>query len=301
VAADVTPRSAAGHRFVERAGLPVLTWDELDGSGVDAIVTTRAGGVSTGAYSSLNLGLHVGDDQEAVIENRRRAANAVELTLDDLVFVDQVHGRAVAVVGSSDRGRGARNRSDDVVRADALVTTTPDVGLVVMVADCVPIVMTDPDARVLACVHAGWRGTVARVTDAAVSTMVDHGAEPARIVAWLGPAIGVDRYEVGDDVAEAARDGLGAVEGVLFRSGDRWRFDLWAANRQLLERAGIASGNIAVAPHPTGEGRFFSDRAERPCGRFAAIARLRPRPTDRPAQAGLTFAMADLNASDRSW
>jgi polyphenol oxidase len=275
VATDVAPRMTAGPRYIDQAGLPVLTWDELDRSGVDAVVTTRAGGVSTGAYSSLNLGLHVGDDRDAVIENRIRAAGAVGLALDDLVFVDQVHGRTVAVVGSSDRGRGAHSLSGDLVQADALVTTTADVGLVVMVADCVPIVLVDPDARVLACVHAGWRGTVARVTDAAVSTMVDHGAEPARIVACLGPAIGADRYEVGDEVAEAARSGLDSVDGVLFRSGDRWRFDLWAANRQLLQGAGVPAGNIAVAPDPTGDHRFFSDRAERPCGRFAAIARLR--------------------------
>ena len=276
----------------------VVGWQVFDGHPVDALVTTRHGGVSAGDYGSLNLGLHVGDDAERVVENRRRAAAALGLALDDLVFCDQTHGSDVAVVGLDDRGRGTL-RVDDAVPADAVVTTTPDVGLVVMVADCVPLVLYDPGAHILAAVHAGWRGTVARIGEAAVEAMAGLGADPARIVAGIGPAVTVDRYQVGDEVADAVRASLdddggaghggsdgdeaggggGAVGDVVRPDGTgRWLVDLWAANRRILVEAGLQPGNIEVSTVGTGPGTpFFSDRAARPCGRFAALARLQAR------------------------
>jgi YfiH family protein len=246
---------------------------------VDAVVTTREGGVSSGPYASLNLSLGVGDDPTLVVENRRRAAAALGLTLDDLVFCHQTHGRDVAVVGADDRARGTRS-TDDAVSCDAVVTSTPGMGVAVMVGDCVPLVLYDPGAHVVAAVHAGWRGTVARVTEAAVATMAELGADPARLVAGIGPAITADRYQVGDEVADAARDCFdGDIEGIVRPDGTgRWMFDLWAANRRLLVEAGVRPGNIEVSPVGTGPGTpYFSDRAARPCGRFAAMARLHAR------------------------
>jgi YfiH family protein len=246
---------------------------------VDAVVTTRHGGVSTGPYASLNLGLHVRDDPRLVIENRRRAAAALGCGLVDMVFCHQTHGREVAVVGDGDRGRGTQS-ADDAVPCDALVTATPGVGIAVMVADCVPLVLYEPEAHVVAAVHAGWRGTVARVAAAAVDAMTGLGADPARVVAGLGPAVMADRYQVGDDVADAARACFGAdIDGIIRRDGTgRWVFDLWAANRRMLVEAGVSPANIEVSDVGTGPGTpFFSDRTTRPCGRFAAMARLRPR------------------------
>lgn len=277
--------------LVERDGLEVLAWTSFAGHPVDAVVTTRHGGVSRGPYATLNLGLHVGDDRDAVVENRRRAARAVGLELDDLVFCNQRHGRAVAVVDASHRGRGAlasdgaidvpdvADATDPDDGVDALVTSTPGVGLVVMVADCVPIVLYDPGAHVLACVHAGWRGTVRRVTEAAVTAMAALGSRPGDIRAALGPAIEADRYQVGDEVAEAAREAFGSTAGTIVRPDGtgRWLFDLWAANRHTLLEAGLSAEHVAVAPAGTGDDRWFSDRSERPCGRFAAVAVLRPR------------------------
>lgn len=273
------PAPQTPYEIGSAAGIPVLRWPALTATGVvDAIVTTRGGGVSTGSYESLNLGLHVGDDPEPVVANRERAAAAAGLHLDDLVFCKQAHGRVVAQVGAADRGRGSRADEEAIQDTDALVTTEPGVGLVVMVADCVPIVMVDPAARVLACVHAGWRGTTLRVTEAAVDHMVKLGAEPGRLVVGVGPAIPAERYQVGEDVLDAAREGFGAHADELVRPDGtgRWLFDLWAANRLVLSEAGVPDANVHVADLPTGTGDFFSDRAVRPCGRFAAIARLRP-------------------------
>lgn len=277
----MTPTAPAGRPGAVPAPAPevaAVRWSIFDGCPLDAFVTGREGGVSTGPYASLNLSLHVGDAPDLVIENRRRTAAALGLPLDDMVFCLQTHGRDVTVVGDGDRGRGTVSL-DDAVPGDAVVTATPDLGLAVMVADCVPVVLYDPGAHVVAAVHAGWRGTVARVVDAAVEAMTPLGADPARMLAGIGPAIVADRYQVGDEVADAARACFGGVDGIVRPDGTgRWTFDGWTANRRILVEAGVPPDNIEIAPVGTGPGTpFFSDRARRPCGRFAAMARLRHR------------------------
>jgi YfiH family protein len=259
-----------------RGGLTVLGWPALDQAGVDVAVTTRHGGVSSGPYRSLNLGLHVGDRDERVLENRRRAAGAVGAGLDELVVGAQVHGDRAAVVTGADRGRGAAGLDDALPDTDALVTAEPGVVLVTMVADCVPVVLVDPVARVLATVHAGWRGTAAGIVRRALDVMSDLGCRPGDVVAGIGPAVARDRYQVGPEVAEALGTALGpeaAAEVVADDGPGHWRADLVAANRLMLERAGVPAAQIVGPPCPTGPpGPFFSDRARRPCGRFALLA-----------------------------
>lgn len=260
-------------------GLTALGWPALDALGVDAVVTTRDGGVSTGPYESLNLALHVGDDPAAVIENRRRAATALGADLDDLVFAAQVHGRSAVLVTEADRGRGAYRMTDAIPDADALVTNQRGVVLAILVADCVPIVLFDPSAGVLATVHAGWRGTVAGVTDAALDVMASLGAQPAGVVAGIGPAVSPRTYQVGDRVARAVRARFGdEADALLVADGPgHWRLDLPEANRRSLQAAGVPVEAISLATVGTGAGGpFFSDRAARPCGRFALLARLPP-------------------------
>jgi len=273
----MTTQAAAGYELRRRAGVRVLAWPALDGLGAEAVVTTRDGGVSAGVYATLNLSFSVGDEPGNVVENRRRAAAAVGAGLRDLVFARQVHGAAVRVVTAADRG-GANAPGGTVGDADALVTNTPGPVLAVLVADCVPIVLYDPRARVLACVHAGWRGTVARAPGAALAAMETLGARPAGVRVGIGPAIGPDRYQVGAEVADAARDAFGPRPFLRPDGTGAWLFDLWAANRFVLREAGVPDRNIHVAGVPTGPdpGLFFSDRTARPCGRFAALARLRP-------------------------
>jgi polyphenol oxidase len=266
------------------SGLRLLTWPALDASGVDAAVTARAGGVSSGPYESLNLSLSVGDDPGRVLENRRRLAAAFGADPGDFVFARQVHGTRVRVVGPADRGSGAFSLDDAIDRADALVTSSPGVVLAILTADCVPVVLHDPQAGVLACVHAGWRGTAAGVTAAAVAAMTDLGARPGRIVAGIGPAVATDRYQVGPDVHHAVTQSFGSAAAAFIRpdtARDRWLLDLWAANRHVLREAGVPDAQIHTTDIPTGPaspaspGHFFSDRAARPCGRLALVARLR--------------------------
>jgi hypothetical protein len=298
----------AATEFRRVGGLEMLTWQALDSLDVDAGVTARAGGVSSGPYASLNLSLTVGDDPESVLENRRRLATAFGASAGDFVFARQVHGAGVRIVGDADRGSGTLTVADAIAGTDALVTTTPGIVLTILTADCVPIVLHDPVAGVLACVHSGWRGTVARVPAAAVATMEKLGSRAADIVAGVGPAMDPARYQVGPEVRVAVTDAFGPAADSLLRTDpehdQRWFLDLWAANRLVLTGAGLREENVHVTDMPTGPdpvagrtsqpgpdtsaglhtsvgpdtsvGRgFFSDRAARPCGRLALVARLR--------------------------
>ena len=305
------PPATAGE-LRQQGCLPVLSWPALDQpTGAEVMVTTRHGGVSAGPYATLNLSFSVGDDPGAVLENRRRVAAALGADLGDFVFARQVHGGQAQVVSAAERGRGTLGVEDAIGEVDALVTADPGTVLAILVGDCVPIVLYDPVAHLLAAVHAGWRGTVAGVTEAAVAAMASLGSRPADVLAGLGPAIAPDRYQVGDDVRDGIVAGLGdAAASVLRPDGTgRWLLDLWSANRKMLVRSGVPDNQIHVAAFPTGPGPgrpdpaapgqaghdragedttsgglFFSDRTARPCGRFALVARLTGRPPGgRPA------------------
>jgi len=305
-AAPLASQAAPAHpaRLRNVGPLTLLTWPALEASGADAAVTTRGGGVSSGPYTSLNLSLSVGDDPALVLENRRRLATALDVSPGDFVFARQVHGTGVRIVGQADRGSGAFTLDDAIEDADALVTRSPGVVLAILTADCVPIVLHDPVAGVLACVHAGWRGTVARVCAAAVAAMESLGSRPSDVIAGVGPAVALARYQVGPDVHHAVTQAFGptassAAPAVIRpdpAAPGRWLLDLWSANRLVLRQAGLADTQIQVTNLPTGPtgptgpenpgdlisptdlariGYFFSDRVARPCGRLALVARLR--------------------------
>jgi polyphenol oxidase len=287
--------------------LTLLTWPALDASGADVAVTARDGGVSSGPYATLNLSLSVGDDPAQVLENRRRLAAALGARPADFVFARQVHGAGVRIVGDADRGSGVFTLDDAIPDTDALVTTSSGVVLAMLAADCVPIVLHDPVAGVLACVHSGWRGTVAGVSAAAVAAMQTLGSRPSDVIAGLGPAAAPARYQVGADVHQAVTQAFGPAATAFIRPDpaalDRWLLDLWAANRHILREVGLPDHQIHTTDLPTGpvahatpegptnhttshgdptshmdptsHGYFFSDRAARPCGRLALVARLR--------------------------
>lgn len=259
--------------------LPLLEFGCFDPALLRAVITTRDGGVSTGCYASLNLALHVGDDAEAVAVNRERAADAVGVPLGRWVFAQQIGGATVTEVGAADAGRGAVRVDDAIPATDALITRETNLALVIMSADCVPIVLHDPDTGALGMVHAGWQGTAANVTGACVAAMRGLGADPARIVAGIGPAVDGKLYRVGDDVADAMRGVFGSqARAVLGPDGSgKYLLDLVAAAQLQLTAAGLAPRNINWCGHTTGPSTpFYSHRLEAapdsPTGRFATIA-----------------------------
>ncbi|MBK6768149.1 MAG: peptidoglycan editing factor PgeF [Ardenticatenales bacterium] len=246
--------------------VPLLRSALLDGlDGLRHAFTTRNGGVSAAPYAALNLGLHVGDAAEAVVANRAAVAAALGLDAGALVLAEQVHGADVAVVGSADRGRGALRPATALPGCDVLVTAEPGVALVALAADCVPILLADPVRRTAAAVHAGWRGTVAGAAGAAVRAMAALGSRPGDVRAAIGPCIGVEHYDVGGNVADAAAAAWpdDAARWIVDRRGAT-AFDLAAANRDQLVAAGLAPDHVAMCGISTAGdvGTWFSHRAE---------------------------------------
>lgn len=162
---------------------------------VTVVVTDRAGGRSAGDYATLNLGTHVGDDPATVAANRCEVAARLGVAVDRLVCLAALPGGPVVAVGAGS--------PTEVSSAEALVTTDADLALLVLTADCVPVLLADDQAGVVAAAHAGRRGVEARIVGATVAAMAVMGGDPARTTAWLGPAICGRCYEVGDDVAAA--------------------------------------------------------------------------------------------------
>jgi YfiH family protein len=224
--------------------------------GVDAFVTDRFGGVSEAPYDTLNLGDHVGDDEGRVRENRRRVARACGVDLEHLVIVRQVHSMGVLEVGAPLEGG----------EADALVSATEGLAMAVLVADCVPLLLVDEASARFGVVHAGWRGLRAGVLAAAIS----HFEDPESVRVSMGPSVSPEAYQVGPEVA---RHFASVPAAILADQGDRSRLDLRAVAISQLRELGIADERIEFSRQVSdGGATFFSDRAARPCGRFALVA-----------------------------
>ncbi|WP_370948295.1 peptidoglycan editing factor PgeF [Amycolatopsis sp. cg5] len=229
------------------------------------VVTTRAGGASRAPYDTFNLGDHVGDDDGAVYANRKRLAAELGLAEDKLSWMEQVHGRTATTVDGTETSAAEAT--------DALVTATTGLALVVLVADCVPLLLADSEAGVVSAVHAGRVGARVGVVPAAVEAMVKAGAEPHRIEALLGPAICGDCYEVPADMAADVEKHVpgSACKTRKGTPGLDLRAGLW---RQL---ADLGVGKIGVDPRCTNEDKtLFSFRRDGTTGRIAAITWIEP-------------------------
>jgi hypothetical protein len=225
--------------------------------GVQAFVTDRSGGVSAAPYESLNLGDHVDDVPANVEENRRLVAEAIGVDAGRLVIVNQVHGRDVVFA----------NQATAESSGDVIVDFGDEFAVCVLVADCLPILLVDEDSPTLAVVHAGWRGLQNNVLESALENFEHHDA----VHAFLGPCISAGAYQVGPEVAEHFTDVPGAVTP---DTGDRSRLDLRQVAVAQLQALKVTDGHITIATQSTdGGATFFSDRALRPCGRFALVAR----------------------------
>jgi polyphenol oxidase len=250
------------------------------GDGVTAVVSTRHGGVSAGCYDTLNLGDHVGDEHQAVLENRRRLAAAVGA--GRLTVADQRHTDRVAVVGAALAGRGHDGGADAAAAfpaTDALITDLPGAALAILVADCAPVVLFDPRRRAVGVAHSGRAGTVRGVVPKTVAAMAAaFGSAPRDLLVGIGPAIGAASYEIGAAEAAEVMTAFGAAgtELLLPSRPGHATFDLTGAIRGQLRAAGVPDSGVhdMAIDTRTATADFFSDRAVRPCGRFAAVAML---------------------------
>jgi hypothetical protein len=241
----------------ERGPLNVYPIEFARHFGVQAFVTDRSGGVSPAPYESLNLGDHVQDDPTNVQENRRRVAEAMGVDENRLIIVNQVHGRDVV-------------QANDVTAessGDVIVDFGDGFAVAVLVADCLPILLVDEDSPTLAVIHAGWRGLQNNVLESAMESFEHRDA----VHAFLGPSISSSAYQIGPEVAEHFTNVPGAVTP---DANDRSRLDLRAVAVAQLLALSVTDDHITVATQTTdGGATFFSDRAQRPCGRFALVAR----------------------------
>lgn len=211
--------------------------------------TTRAGGVSEGYLSSLNLGMHRGDDPENVRENYRRLAQAVGFAPEKLILANQTHSDMVRVVTDRDCVGSLSHR--DYPECDGLVTNTPGVALMVFSADCTPILLHDPVTGAVGAVHAGWRGTASGIVKNAVETMVSaFGCKAENIRAAIGPNIGPCCFETDADVPEAMCAALGeAANTYIYPHGNKFYLDLKKLNSLWLRRSGVI--HITISKHCT--------------------------------------------------
>jgi YfiH family protein len=234
-------------------------------------VFSRHGGVSPKPWASLNVGSTVGDDHDRVCENRRRLFEVMDRNLDSLYDVWQVHSARYVIAREPRQNKPYH-------QADAILSDSPGVTLLMRFADCVPIMLYDPGHHVIGLVHAGWLGTIRRVAQSAVQGMVDNfNSNPAEILAGLGPSIGPDHYEVGEDVVAKVQKTFAHKAARYIRPNHASVcFDLWAANHDLLQDMGVRHIEVARICTACHIEDWYSHRAENGrTGRFGALLGLK--------------------------
>ena len=254
--------------FTQHNGLRYYQFDTIQ---TRHALFTRHGGVSPNPWGSLNVGGTVGDDLARVRQNRILSFEALRREPETMFDVWQVHSADVVCA------RSPRPLDESYRQADIILTDKPDVTLFMRFADCVPILLHDPRQGVVGLAHAGWMGTLRDVATVTVESMIkNYDCKPSDIIAGIGPSIGPDHYEIGADVILQVMQKHGD-ESELFLKSHRGKihFNLWEANRLVLERAGVGSieiSGICTACHTED---WYSHRAEKGrTGRFGALISL---------------------------
>ncbi|MFD0692736.1 peptidoglycan editing factor PgeF [Paenibacillus sp. GCM10027628] len=235
--------------------------------------TSRHGGVSESPYTSMNCGLHVNDVPEHVVENRLLLAKAIGLPFESFTYAEQVHGKEVIVVSNQEKGMGRLTREGAIQAKDGFITNEKGIVLCAQFADCVPLYFYDPVNRAVGLAHAGWKGTVLKISMATISLMTHtFGSRPEHIRAAIGPSIGVCCYEVDDMVASRVYEALSDIGSspdqaypiIQSKENGKYMLNLQELNRILIEQAGILSSHIEVTQLCTScsTDTFFSHRKE---------------------------------------
>jgi len=256
--------------FSQQNGLRYFTF-EIFPKNITQAVFTRQGGVSPQPWDSLNVGGSIGDDITHVRENRIRSFKALKRVPGSIHDVWQVHSADVVYADVP------RPLDTPYQKADILLSDNPQVTLFMRFADCTPVLLYDPKKQVIGIVHSGWLGTVRGAARVAVLAMQErYGTNPADILAAIGPAIGPDHYEIGQDVISQVQDAFGMQAEFLFeKHGESMHFDLWKANRVLLEEVGVRQIEVAGICTACHTEDWFSHRAEKgKTGRFGVMIAL---------------------------
>lgn len=258
--------------FQQSGDIRYFTFEHLSAAGVRHAVFTRQGGVSSAPYDSLNVGSTVGDELPNVRQNLQRAFEALGRTSASMFDSWLVHGRDVQVARAPRPADWARPP-----KADIIITNQPEITLFMRYADCVPILLFDPQCKAVALAHAGWRGTVARVGEAAAAALSQHyGSRPQDLIAAIGPSISVAKYPVGAEVVAEVQAVFGSQAAELLPSyGEATHFDLQLANQRVLEQVGVQQIESASLCTASNMADWFSHRGSGGrTGRFGALITL---------------------------
>jgi YfiH family protein len=262
------------------AGIELLFFENLSSYGsLLQAVTTRTGGKSPQPFESLNLGLNTGDIPANIEANHTILSRALEFDLSQLVSSHQVHGNEIMFINDEIVESLPDSVAHRFTGFDALVTDRPGIFLMIRVADCVPLILFDPGKNIVAIVHAGWKGTLAKIAAKTVIEMAGrYGVSPRDIKAGIGPAIGPCCFAVGEDVAGLFYNKFSEAGAFITQKDNAFFISLREANRLQLLRAGCRAHNIEVSGMCTScnSDLFFSHRREKgKTGRFGLLAGLR--------------------------
>lgn len=247
---------------------------------VEHCFTTRIGGCSKDSYHSLNMGMNVPEEVKNTIENIDKVCKIVfNKTKNDVIMSDQIHDIKIKKVNESDKGKGIV-KERDFEEVDGLVTNVPGIILMTSYADCTPLFIIDEKKKVIASVHSGWKGTVGKIGAEAVKVMVnDYGSNLKDIKVGIGPTIGPESFEVGEEVYIEFKNKFENMEKILSeRRGEKYFLNLWEANREVFINAGISAENIFIDNHDTylNEDLFYSYRRDKGVtGRMSAMIMLK--------------------------
>lgn len=226
---------------------------------VRAFSTMREGGFSRGNYGEFNANAFCGDDKQAVANNRQILANEIGIPKENFIYTHQIHSTFIRVVDQRFVNLPMAERQNLLEGVDALITDQPNYCLCISTADCIPIVIYDPQHHAVACVHAGWRGTLRRIAELAIEKMTaTYDTDPAQCRAVIGPGISLEHFEVGDEVYEAFQSAgfdmdsitmrpkgqFAVVDGTLSILKEKWHIDLPTCNQQQLLSCGLLPANI---------------------------------------------------------
>ena len=217
------------------------------GRGVRAFSTTRHGGHSVGPYAEFNINHYCGDDEGAIAKNREALCCALGIADDRLIMPHQVHLTKMLRIDEPFLTLHDEERQRLLEGVDAVMTDVPGVCIGVSTADCIPLLLCDEAHQAVCAVHAGWRGTVARIAEKAVSAMMEaYGTRPEELKVQIGPGISLESFEVGDEVYEAFAS-AGFDMAAISRRHSKWHIDLPVCNRLQLLSAGVAEHHIALS------------------------------------------------------
>lgn len=264
----------------EKNGIKFITIPSWLEQGVDIAFSSRLGGVSADPFASLNLGLHVGDIQEKVLENRRRIMSVFNQDINRMVCCRQIHGSQVAIISSQNRGCGSIALEDSLDGIDGMVTDLKGLYMATFYADCIPVFIFDPVKKCIGMAHSGWKGTMSRIAVKTVKILEqEFGCSPKNMEAFIGPGIGPCCFEIQAELAANATAEFSEFRDIIIKEKNgRYTWDLQRTIQQMLAASGLNPDNIIRASLCTSchNDLFYSYRKEKGItGRMGAILGLR--------------------------